>query len=215
MAPASREPARIKPAPACPLDQAGVQQRLAAATVGIIGLGGLGSNAAMMLVRSGVRRLVLADFDRVEKSNLSRQLFFPDQLGRLKTEALSETLLRIEPGLELTLVGERIEAEDIGRLFGGVDVLLEAVDSAETKVMIVETASDRLPTTPLVWVAGLAGCASANAIATQRVGENVWVVGDLEADVRDGLPLLASRVMVAAAHQAHMATRILLGMSEA
>jgi sulfur carrier protein ThiS adenylyltransferase len=79
----------------------------------------------------------------------------------------------------------------------------------------VETASDRLPDTPLVWVAGLAGCASANAIATRRVGETVWVVGDLEADIRDGLPLLASRVMVAAAHEAHIATRILLGMPDA
>ena len=50
---------------------------------------------------------------------------------------------------------------------------------------------------------------------TPRVGETVWVVGDLEADVRDGLPLLASRVMVAAAHEAHIAMRILLGLREA
>jgi len=206
---------RPEAAPACPLDQAGVRARLARATVGIIGLGGLGSNAAMMLVRSGVRRLVLADFDRVEPSNLARQLYFPDQLGTLKTEALSETLLRIEPALDLTLIAERIEAPDIPRLFGDVDVLLEAVDKAETKAMIVEAASDLLPTTPLVWVAGLAGCASANAIATQRIGDTVWVVGDLEADIRDGLPLLASRVMTAAAHEAHIATRILLGMPEA
>jgi sulfur carrier protein ThiS adenylyltransferase len=201
--------------PACPLDQAGVRERLGQATVGIIGLGGLGSNAAMMLVRSGVRRFVLADFDRVEPSNLARQLYFPDQVGRAKTDALAETLLRIEPGLDLTLVPKRVEADDIERLFADVDVLLEAVDSAEAKMMIVDTASDRLPDTPLVWVAGLAGCASANAIATRRVGETVWVVGDLEADVRDGLPLLASRVMVAAAHQAHIATRILLGMPDA
>lgn len=202
-------------APACPLDQAGVRARLAEATVGIIGLGGLGSNIAMMLVRSGVRRFVLADYDTVESSNLARQLYFPDQLGRLKTEALAETLTRIEPGVDLTLIAERIEADDIVRVFGAVDVLLEAVDSAEAKAMIVETASDRLPDTPLVWVGGLAGCATANAIGTQRVGETVWVVGDLEADIRDGLPLLASRVMVAAAHEAHIATRILLGMPDA
>jgi sulfur carrier protein ThiS adenylyltransferase len=81
--------------------------------------------------------------------------------------------------------------------------------------MIVETASAALPETPLVWVAGLAGCASANTIETQRIGENVWVVGDLTADVRDNLPLVASRVMVAAAHEAHIATRILLGMPDA
>jgi sulfur carrier protein ThiS adenylyltransferase len=204
-----------EPPPACPLDQAAVQARLGGATVGIVGLGGLGSNASMMLARSGVRHFVLADFDKVEQGNLARQLYFPDQLGRLKTDALSETLLRIEPDLDLTLIAERVQADDIPRLFGAVDVLLEAVDSAETKTMIVETASDRLPNTPLVWVAGLAGCATANAIATQRIGENIWVVGDLEADIRDGLPLLASRVMTAAAHQAHIATRILLGMPDA
>lgn len=203
------------PLPACPIDQAGVRARLAEATVGIIGLGGLGSNAAMMLVRSGVRRFVLADFDIVEMSNLSRQLFFPDQLGSPKTEALAETLTRIEPSVDLTLIRERITPDNLAGVFARVDVLLEAVDAAETKAAIVETASDRLPDTPLVWVAGLAGCASANAIATRRVGETVWVVGDLEADIRDGLPLLASRVMVAAAHEAHIATRILLGMPDA
>lgn len=203
------------PLPACPIDQAGVRARLAEATVGIIGLGGLGSNAAMMLVRSGVRRFVLADFDVVETSNLSRQLFFPDQLGSPKTEALAETLTRIEPSVDLTLIRERITPDNLAGVFARVDVLLEAVDAAETKAAIVETASDRLPDTPLVWVAGLAGCASANAIATRRVGETVWVVGDLEADIRDGLPLLASRVMVAAAHEAHIATRILLGMPDA
>lgn len=203
------------PLPACPIDQAGVRARLAEATVGIIGLGGLGSNAAMMLVRSGVRRFVLADFDVVEMSNLSRQLFFPDQLGSPKTEALAETLTRIEPSVDLTLIRERITPDNLAGVFARVDVLLEAVDAAETKAAIVETASDQLPDTPLVWVAGLAGCASANAIATRRVGETVWVVGDLEADIRDGLPLLASRVMVAAAHEAHIATRILLGMPDA
>ncbi len=203
------------PPPPCRMDQEGVRARLAGATVGIVGLGGLGSNAAMMLLRSGVRRFVLADFDVVESGNISRQLYFPDQIGRPKTDALAETLMRIEPGVDLSLVRERVTAENMAGVFRDVDVLLEAVDSAETKAMIVETASDLMPDTPLVWVAGLAGCASANAIATRRVGETVWVVGDLEADIRDGLPLLASRVMVAAAHEAHIATRILLGMPDA
>jgi sulfur carrier protein ThiS adenylyltransferase len=107
-----------------------------------------------------------------------------------------------------------VTRENLAELFGGVDVLIEAVDTAEGKETIVEGATELLPDTPLVWAMGLAGCASANLIGTQRVGENVWVVGDLEADVRNGLPLLASRVMVASAHEAHMAIRILLGMAE-
>jgi sulfur carrier protein ThiS adenylyltransferase len=198
-----------------PTDQAEVITRLSSSVVGIIGLGGLGSNAAMMLARSGVRRFVLADFDRVERGNLNRQLYFEDQIGRPKTDALAETLRRIQPGIELRIVGERVEPGNLARLFAGVDVLLEAVDSAEDKAMIVATAADELRDVPLVWTSGLAGCGSANSIRTLRVGDGVWVVGDLEADIRDGLPLLAPRVMVAAAHQAHIAARILLGMPDA
>lgn len=203
----------IDPA-ACTADQAAVRERLAEARVGIVGAGGLGSNAALMLVRAGVRALTLADFDVVETSNLNRQMYFPDQLGRPKVQALAESLLRLEPDLDVRLVYECITSDNLAPLFGDVDVLIEAVDTAEGKAMLVETACDQLPATPFVWASGLAGCGSANEIITRRVGEHVWVVGDLEADVRDGLPLLASRVMVASAHQAQMAIRILLGLTE-
>lgn len=199
---------------ACTADQGAVRARLAQVRVGIIGAGGLGSNAALMLVRSGVRALTIADFDVVEQTNLNRQMYFPDQLGRPKVQALAETLLRLEPGLDVRLVRERVTPENLEPLFGDVDVLIEAVDTAEGKAMICATATTCLPDTPLVWASGLAGCASANDIATRRIGDNVWVVGDLEADVREGLPLLSSRVMVAAAHEAHMAIRVLLGHHE-
>lgn len=199
----------------CDPDQAAVRALLREKRVGIVGAGGLGSNAAMMLVRAGVGRLVIADFDRVEESNLNRQLYFADQLGRPKVEALAETLRRIEPRIYLTLIPERITRDNIASHFGGVDVFIEAVDTAEGKREIVEAASDLLAGVPLVWAMGLAGCGSANEVVTQPVGSDVWVVGDLTADVREGLPLIASRVMTAAAHEAHCAIRVLLGMSEA
>lgn len=197
------------------LNQDEVRSTLAEKTVGIIGLGGLGSNAAMMLLRSGVTRFVLADPDRVEESNLNRQLFFPDQLGRPKTEALAEMLYRIDPQVSLTLTQERVERDNMASLFSEVDVVIEAVDTADDKTMIVEAASELLPGVPLVWAMGLAGYESANCIDTIQVGQDSWLVGDLEADIRDGLPLLATRVMIAAAHEAHMAVRILLGLREA
>ena len=56
--------------------------------IGIAGLGGLGSNIAMMLARSGIRHFVLADFDTVDESNLNRQHYFPAHLGRKKTECM-------------------------------------------------------------------------------------------------------------------------------
>ncbi len=191
-----------------------LRAELAGTRVGIIGLGGLGSNAAVMLLRSGVRRMVLADFDVVELSNLDRQAYFLDQVGRPKTEALAETLLRIDRDAELTFISERVDPEMLLARFGDLDLLIEAVDRPDAKAMIVNTCLQRLPHVPLVTASGLAGYGSANAIETERFCENLWVVGDLESDVDTGLPLFASRVMVAAAHEAHIAIRVLLGFTE-
>jgi sulfur carrier protein ThiS adenylyltransferase len=188
--------------------------RLAAATVAVIGCGGLGSNAAAMLLRSGVRTLTLIDFDVVEESNLNRQFYFRDQLGRPKTGALAETLLRIDPDARLTLVTEKMTADNLVACVRGADVIIEAVDGAQAKAMIVNTCMRELPDTPLVTASGLAGSASANTIVTEHPAEGLYLVGDLVSDACAGLPLYASRVMVAAAHQAHTAIRLLLGLDE-
>jgi len=191
-----------------------IDPRLADKCVAIIGCGGLGSNAAVMLVRAGVGRLVLIDFDVVSESNLNRQAFFADQVGMLKTDALAANLRRIRPTVELTLISERLTAATLADAVAGADVAIEAVDAAETKATITAVFMDRLPHTPLVTASGIAGCASANAIVTERLAERLYLVGDLTSDVSAGLPLYATRVMVAAAAQAHMALRLLLGESE-
>lgn len=188
--------------------------RLATKTVAIIGCGGLGSNAAQMLVRAGVGRLVLVDFDTVSESNLNRQFYFADQIGRDKTEALAENLRRIRPGVDLRLLPECVDAAGVVRAAQDADVGMEAVDTAAGKAMIMAAFLDHLPHVPLVTASGLAGCGSANTIATERLCENVYLVGDLVSDVTAGLPLYASRVMVAAAAQAHMVVRLLLGETQ-
>jgi len=191
-----------------------LRARLHASSVAIIGCGGLGSNVAAMLLRSGVRNLTLIDFDVVDASNLNRQLFFADQIGRLKTEALAETLLRIDPDARLTLHSLRVTTENLVDLVRDADVVVEAVDRADTKAMVVNTCMEALPDTPLVTASGLAGYGSANSIATERPCDNLYLVGDLESDVNAGHPLFASRVMVASAHEAHAAIRRLLGFEE-
>jgi sulfur carrier protein ThiS adenylyltransferase len=182
--------------------------------VAIIGCGGLGSNIAAMLLRSGVGALTLIDHDVVEPSNLDRQLYFLDQIGRPKTEALAETLRRIDPHARLTLLDLLVTSDNVVELVSGADVIVEAVDRPETKAMIVNTCLEALPKTPLVTASGLAGCGSANAIVTQRPCDSLYLVGDLESDVDAGHALLASRVMVAAAHEAHAVIRLLLGFEE-
>lgn len=192
----------------------GMRDRLNESMVAIIGCGGLGSNVAAMLLRSGVRTLTLIDFDVVEASNLDRQLYFRDQVGSLKTEALAETLRRIDPDAHLTLLAQRVSGDNVVELLGGADVVVEAVDRPETKAMIVNTCLDVLPDTPLVTASGLAGYGSANEVVTQRPCDNLYLVGDLESDVDAGHVLFASRVMVAAAHEAHAVIRLLLGFEE-
>jgi sulfur carrier protein ThiS adenylyltransferase len=195
-------------------DDAGVRARLASSHVSIVGCGGLGSNAAMMLVRAGVRSLTLVDFDVVEESNLNRQMFFRDQLGMPKTEALAATLRRIEPDLDLTLVQHCVTEDDLCGVIGEADVVIEAVDSADVKAMIANVLLRDRPGTPLVSASGLAGFDSANTVVTERMIDDFYLVGDHRSDVRAGLPLLAPRVMVAAGQEAHMAVRLLLGYEE-
>ncbi len=188
--------------------------RLHSATVAIIGCGGLGSNVAAMLVRSGVGTLRLIDFDRVEESNLNRQLYFRDDIGRLKTEALGDTLRRIAPEVTLIEVVTRVTSSNLVGLVTGADVVVEAVDGPADKAMIANAVCCALPDMPLVTASGMAGSGSANEIVSERIADNVYLVGDLSSDVRAGLPLYSSRVMVAAAHEAHVVIRVLLGHQE-
>ena len=200
--------------PLDPGDDSAIRARLATSRVAVVGCGGLGSNAAMMLVRAGVGSLTLVDFDRVEVSNLNRQLFFPDQIGSPKTEALAETLRRIAPSVELRLHQVCVTTENLVDLVRDADVVIEAVDRAEVKALIVNTLTEQQPDTPLVGASGLAGVGSANEIVAERVADAFYLVGDRHSDVARGLPLIASRVMVAAAHQAHVAIRCLIGHPE-
>ncbi|MDI6691751.1 MAG: sulfur carrier protein ThiS adenylyltransferase ThiF [Anaerosomatales bacterium] len=194
-------------------EQQAIADRLSRACVGIIGLGGLGSNVAWMLVRAGVGALVLADPDAVDASNLDRQFYFLDQVGDPKTEALAANLLRIRPDVLLETHRMRVRREDVPALFGRCDVVVEAVDAAAEKAAIIEGCCDALPKTPLIAASGIAGAGSANRIVTQRLSETVWLCGDTETPA-EGHALVASRVAAAAAHEAHMVVRILLGETE-
>lgn len=188
---------------------------LASKCVTILGCGGLGSNCAGMLVRSGVLKLTLVDFDNVEADNLNRQMFFTDQVGMSKVDALAATLGNIDPNVALRRIHECIDAESILGMIADADVIVEAVDSAETKALILHVCGREVPDVPLVSASGLAGHASANRIETIQLADNLWVAGDLTSDIRDGHALVASRVMIAAAHQAHAVIRILLGFEGA
>lgn len=192
----------------------GVQAVLQQATVGIMGLGGLGSPLAVALARMGVGRLRLADYDVVEPSNLNRQHYFIDQLGQPKTAALRATLVRINPYVAVECIDRRLTEADIPACFAGVDVLAECFDDPAMKAAALRVALRELPRVGYVGSSGVAGYGDNNAIRTQRLRPRVYLVGDGESAAQPGQGLMASRVGIAAHHQANQVIRLLLGVDE-
>lgn len=179
------------------------------AKIGVAGLGGLGSNVLSHLVRAGVRRFVAADFDVVSESNLNRQFFFADQIGRKKTEALAENLRRIDPDLELDFRDIRLTAENIPEVFAGCDVVVEAFDKAEAKTMLIGALAKR--GVPIVAASGLAGFGKSNDIRLRKAGANLYLVGDLTSGISAELAPASPRVGIAAAMEANTVIALLLG----
>ncbi len=181
---------------------------LESAKVGIAGAGGLGSNVAMLLVRAGMKKLVVADFDTVNESNLNRQFFFRDQLGRKKVDALAENLRRIEPNLSLDLRDVRLAPDNIDWTFSGCSVIVEAFDSADAKSMLLHAL---LPLgKPIVSASGIAGWGRSLAIGQRRIGKNLILIGDTTSDIRNGLAPVSPRVGIAAAMEANAVVALLL-----
>jgi len=120
------------------LDIAG-QERLLAARVLIIGLGGLGSPAAMYLAAAGVGTLVLVDDDDVELSNLQRQIVHgTDTLGLTKVESAAATLKRLNPDVTTITVATRLEGERLAAEVAAADLVLDATDNFGTRFALNE-----------------------------------------------------------------------------
>lgn len=193
----------------------GVHAVLKRSCVGIAGAGGLGSAIAVALARIGVGRLVIADFDIVEPSNLNRQQFFVDQIGLPKVHALRDNLARINPYVTVDAQLLRLTPENVPLVFADVQVLVEAFDAADQKAMLVESFGAAFPERPMVVASGLAGHAPSNTVITRQFGPRLFVVGDLNTGAQPGTGLMAPRVGIAAHHQANAALRLLLGESPA
>lgn len=189
----------------------GVHARIRQATVGIAGVGGLGSAVAIALARIGVGTLIVVDFDVVEPSNLNRQQYFVDQIGMPKVDALVENLSRINPYVNVVSHQCRITPNNLQELFGTVDVMVEAFDRADQKAMLATHFGKQFPQVPLVLATGLAGHMPSNTIVTRKMGRSMIIVGDLETAAAPGTGLMAPRVGVAAHHQANAVLRIILG----
>jgi len=178
------------------------------AKIGIAGAGGLGSNCAACLVRAGFKRFTIADFDRVEPSNLDRQFYFEDQVGMQKVAALEANLRRINPCLELHMLPVKLEPANIPEIFRDCDVVMECLDRAESKSMLV---SQLLPSGKLIVSAsGLGGYGASDDVKVRKLKPNLVLIGDLASDVEKS-PALSPRVSRVAAMQADVVLESVAG----
>lgn len=191
-----------------------LQKRISSAAVAVCGLGGLGSNIAVSLARAGIGKLILIDSDRVDITNLHRQQYKANQIGLYKTEALKENLKEIAPYVRTQIYTERITEENIRTILKEADIICEAFDDPIAKAVLVEEVSVYMKEKYLIAASGMAGLGSGNMIRTKKITDHFYLCGDGISDIKNGRGLISSRVMLCAAHQAHMVLRILSGEAE-
>ena len=187
-----------------------IRMKLKNSSVGIAGAGGLGSNIAVSLARAGVGRLLIVDFDNVEESNLNRQYYFREQIDQVKVEALRENINHIDKSIKVETSEDRLTDGTMARPFHDVDVVVEALDKAETKTAFIEEIMQKLPDKPLVACSGVAGYGHSDRVSTKKLG-NLYMVYDEQAKESDEDVLMAPRVIMMANWQANIVLEILLG----
>ncbi len=189
----------------------GTAEKLGNKTVAVAGCGGLGSNAAVALARSGISSFILADYDKIEESNLNRQYFFIEDIGKTKVYALEEKLININPNVNIISFFKKIEKNDVAELFRKADLVIEAFDSRDSKAMLVESWVENFPEKPIICGNGIGGLGNFEDIKIVK-RKNIYICGDMEKSDQEGT--FAPKVAIVANMQAFTAIKILLeGMS--
>ena len=187
----------------------GIFEKLKKEKVCILGLGGLGSNVAVLLARAGIGHLKLIDFDVVEPSNLNRQQYRISHINMKKTEAIKNIIKEINPFVEVETLNIEINEKNLHSIVGDIKIVVEAFDKAETKAMAIEELliSKKI----VVSASGMAGLGSSNEIITKKIRDNFYLIGDNYSDYEEYSGIMSTRVMLCASHQANIVLRLILG----
>ncbi len=189
-----------------------IRAHLSKFRIGIAGAGGLGSNCAVALARSGVGTLVIADYDIIEEANLNRQYYFRDQIGLKKTIALRDNISKINPDVSVIIYQTKIDRSNIIEFFSGCHIIVEAFDSADMKEMLIETVQLNMPGIPIIVGSGMAGWGKTNEITSRKIDNTLYVVGDECTEVSENLPPIAPRVGIVANMQANIVLELLMNI---
>ena len=166
-------------------------QKIQSVKIGIGGAGGLGSNVAMMLVRTGFKNFEILDFDVIDASNLNRQQYFIHEIGLSKVDVTQKRLLDINPDLNIMIHRDKWIPENGAKFFKDCDVIVEAFDQVDNKYRFAEFYQDKAKY--LVSGVGMAGLFEKQPMTIRRIG-NMFIVGDTSTDSHQGHPPMAPRV---------------------
>ena len=179
-------------------------------TVAIAGLGGLGSNAAVYLARTGVGTLHLVDFDTVDASNLNRQSYSIGDLGQYKADALAAQIKQINPFITVKTDKVRVTEANAATLFAYDEIVCEAFDNPDAKTMLIHALLEQCPEKYIVSASGMAGYGHSNDIVTKKITDHFYICGDQQQAARPGRGLMAPRVAICAAHEANLIITLLV-----
>jgi len=174
--------------------------------IGIAGMGGIGSNVMNALVRSGFCKFEIIDYDIVEYSNLNRQLYFLDDIGKYKVDAIFDIMKKINPMIDVIKHNVMLSSNNIQNYFSDADFIFEAFDKVEYKKMILEHFGNT--TKNIILSSGMAGLLNNNEIKIRKINSCHYVVGDeISAVNHENMPY-APRVLACASLMASIALEL-------
>ena len=170
----------------------------------ILGCGGLGTNLCFMLAKSGIGTIKIVDYDKVEYSNLNRQIYRPKDVGKYKVDAFKEICDEFLPFANISVENIKITENNIDELTDGYDIVLEALDDEYAKSLVLEhfIETDK----KLISVSGIGGVKKLDMKIKKM--NNIVVCGDFE--TKTDIGLYYPNVMMAASTQAIIALNWLL-----
>lgn len=163
--------------------------------IGIAGVGGIGSNVAFNLVRSGIDNIKFGDFDKIENSNLNRQFYFYEQVGEYKADCLNKNLKKIygkKEDFEYLVI--KFDRDNIREFFKDCDIIVDGFDKKEYKKILLEECFDGRK--KIISVSGIGGI-DTSEIVVKKANKNLYIVGDMKSDIRDYKTYSHKVVMVA------------------
>lgn len=184
-----------------------INDKLKNAKISILGCGGLGSNIAMTLARSGVGELFLYDFDKVEYSNLNRQNYIIDEIGGYKADLTKKKIENTLPYVKCHSKNIYLDPKSMDKISDKSNIFIEAFDNKESKIMLFDYfvgKNDKY----LITGSGVSGLGKLENIKIKQI-ENVTMIGDFNSNPEDGLYL--AYVSIIANLEALTAIKIIKG----